>query len=231
MEQAGSVPSRTFGHSVALAAVLSMRGIVNGTFTIWLMTQHPHWADVFRVGSSFGLVDGALGLVTVLLFLPRAPSGSPPLLRLTTLLDALVRIAVGLAIRALPGIPDTPITIMLLFAALGAYAVSLGVFAVAVWLVGHARWRKGSSTWRPGTGELFDPLAVAGLLALGVVAYSLFAGPPASVERLRTDAIWISGGFAIAFLVSAAGALRASEDIPLRGLGVERHAPSAREDI
>jgi hypothetical protein len=43
---------------------------------------------------------------------------------------------------------------------------------------------------------------------LGVVAYSLHFGPPASVERLRSDAMWISGGFAIAFLVAAAGAVR-----------------------
>jgi hypothetical protein len=209
-EQAGSVPSQGFMHAYALAAVLSMRGIVNGTFTIWLLTQHPRWAEVFQVGSTYGLVDGMLGLTTVVLLLPRAPSGAPPLLRVTTLLDALVRVAVSLAIRALPGIPDTPITIMLFFGALGVYAISLGIVAVTVWLVGHARWRKGSSTWRPGTGELFDPLAVAGLLVLGVVAYSLVAGPPVSVERLRGDAMWISTGFTIAFLVSAAGAVRAS---------------------
>ena len=121
-----------------------------------------------------------------------------------------MRLGVSFAIRALPGIPDTPITIMLFFGALAAYAVSLGVVAVAVWLVGHARWKKGRSAWRPGTGELFDPLAVAGLLVLGVVAYSLLAGLPASAERLRVDAMWISGGFALAFLISAPGALRAS---------------------
>lgn len=210
MEQARPAPSRTFANAHALAAALSMRGIVNGTFTIWLLTQHPRWADVFRVGSTYGLVDGTLGLVTVMLLLRRTPSGAPPLLRVTTLLDALVRLAVSIAIRTLPGIPDSPLTIMLFFAALGAYALSLGIVAVAVWLVGHARWRKDSSTWRPGTGELFDPLAVMGLLVLGVVAYSLVAGPPASVERLRADAMWISAGFALAFLVSAAGALRTS---------------------
>lgn len=208
MEQAGPAPSREFAHAYALAAALSMRGIVNGTFTIWLLTQHPRWVDVFRVGSTYGFVDGALGIVTVALLLPRTPSGAPPLLRATTLLDALVRLAVSVAIRALPGIPDTPITIMLFFGTLGAYAASLGVVAVAVWMVGHARWRKGSSTWRPGTGELFDPLAVAGLVALGVVAYAIFVGPPVTAETLRADAACVSAGFALAFLVAAAGAVR-----------------------
>ena len=208
MERPAGDASQRFAHGNALVAVLSARGIVNGTFAFWLLAQHPRWADVFRVGSTYGLVDGALGLVTVVLLLPRTPSGSPPMLRVTTLLDALVRLAVSFAIRALPGIPDTPITTLLFFSALAAYALGLGVVAVLVWLVGHARWRKGSSTRRPGTGELFDPLAVAGVLVLGVVAYSLHFGPPASVQRLRSDAVWISSGFAIAFFVAAAGAVR-----------------------
>jgi hypothetical protein len=208
MERPARAASQRFAHANALVAVLSARGIVNGTFAIWLLTQHPRWADVFAVGSTYGFVDGALGLVTVVLLLPRTPDGAPPLLRVTTLLDALVRLGVSVAIRALPGIPDTPITIMLFFATLAAYALGLGVVAIVVWLIGHARWRKGSSTWRPGTGELFDPLAVAGVLVLGVVAYSLHFGPAASVERLRSDAMWISGGFAFAFLVAAAGAVR-----------------------
>lgn len=201
--------SRTdFTHGHALAAVLSARGVVNVSFTIWLLTQHPAWTEIFRAGSMYGLVDGGLGLVSVALLLPRTPTGSPPLLRVTTLFDAIVRLAVALSIRAFPGIPDTPITVMLFFSLLVAYAASLGVISTTMWLVAHAHWKKGSRAWRPGTGELFDPFAIAGVATLAAIGYAVRFGPPASDESLGFDAAVVCAVFGVAFLVSAAGALR-----------------------
>lgn len=191
-----------------LAIVLTARGLVNGAFTWWLLSRRPGWTDVFHTGSSYGFIDGTLGLIAVAFLLEMPPDGAPPLLRTTTLLDALVRLAVSIAIRTLPGIPDTPITVMLFFSLLGAYAAGLSIVAIVAWLVGFTRWKRGRSTWRPGTGELFDPLAVVGVIVLVGVAYAAINSPPATPMALRATAAALCAAFAVTFLVSAIGAVR-----------------------
>jgi hypothetical protein len=175
---------------------------------MWLLSRRPGWADVFHAGSNYGFVDGALGLITVAFLVEVPQGGAPPLLRTTTLLDALVRLAVSLAIRVLPGIPDTPITFTLFFDLLGAYAAGLAIVAVVSWLIGFTRWKRGRSTWRPGTGELFDPLAVVGVIVLAGVVYGAINSPPATPMALRTTAATLCAAFAITFLISAIGAAR-----------------------
>jgi hypothetical protein len=62
MQRSGLVVPQRFGHAYALAVALSARAAVNSAFAIWLLTRRPPWSDVFRVGSTYGLVDGTLGL-------------------------------------------------------------------------------------------------------------------------------------------------------------------------
>jgi hypothetical protein len=200
-----------------LVATLLLRAAVNGVFALWLLARESVWNDIFLGGAVYAIVDGALGLTTSVLFIRHEAIGAPPMLVSIVLTDAVLRVSAGLAILAFPGISDFPITIVLFFGALGAWAAIAGVIAIEAWFLTRER-KNGSSTQRRSrTHALFDPLAAAGLLAGMLAVYALIVGPPASAEALRVAGGAASGALGLVFLVAAfsvgadRGFLRASE--------------------
>jgi hypothetical protein len=184
-----------------LVATLLLRASVNGAFAAWLLARPSVWIDIFQAGATYALADGALGLMTVVLLMRHKPISAPPLLVSMTLADAVLRICAGVAIRALPGIPHSPITIVLFFGALGAWAASAGAIAMITWFVAHERDKHATLRSRSRTHALFDPLAATGLVAFMLAAYALVEGPPATAEALRIAAGAASSALALVFLV------------------------------
>jgi hypothetical protein len=192
-------PTRTF----PLFATLVLRACVNGAFAAWLLARASVWLDVFQAGAVYALTDGALGLMTVVLLVRHKPISAPPTLVSMTLADAMLRVCAGLAIRALPGIPHSPLTVVLFFGALGAWAASAGAIGMLAWFVAHEREKGAGLRPRSRAHALFDPLAASGLVAFMVAAYAFVAGPPSTVETLRTTAGAASGALALVFLIAS----------------------------
>ena len=184
----------------ALSAILLLRAAVNGVMTIWLLTHGTIWSQVFDAGSVYSLIDGALGLVTAPLLSRRQPVGAPPILVAIVVTDAVIRIAIGLAIRVFPGLAMTPITIVLFFGALGVWAATAGAIAIAAWILGHEHHRRGKKRTR--VHALFDPLSAAGLVALALALYALTLGPPATARSLRIAGAVVSGTLTVVLLAA-----------------------------
>jgi hypothetical protein len=187
----------------ALGAALLFRAADHGIFAIWVVTSRPEWARLFDVGALYGFVDGTIALITVVLLVRSMPSGAPRLLSAMTFADGVGRLATSAALVAFPGISTGLITTVSLFGAVGAAVGALGVIAMTVWLI--ARLRAGRS-WRVASDALFDPLAVAALVSF-IVAYTLFANPPATSDGLRTVAVGVSGVLAGVFFIASWGAV------------------------
>jgi hypothetical protein len=191
-------PAATVQFELSLALLL--RACVNGAMTAWLLTHRPDWSAIFDVAIAYAFIDGALGLLTALLLERRRSIGAPPVLVAMICCDAIVRIGVGVALRAWPGLTLFPITIVLLFGALGAWAAVAGAVAIVAWLIAHERRRRGMG--HSPVHALFDPLAVAGIMALAVAAYAFIVGPPADAEHLRTGVATVTGTLMIVFLAA-----------------------------
>ena len=196
------------GSASAFVAVLLSRAGVTAAFAFWLLTWEPGWTDIFRAGAWYALSDGCLGLVMAALLMRHRPTVAPPLLVALTLVDACMRIAAGVAVLRFPGIPYFPITVVLLFCALGVWAATAGLVAMIAWFVAHERHRHAAGEEPSRVHAIFDPLSVAGLVALVTVASAFIAGPPATAASLRFVAGATSVALALAFLGAAAGAAR-----------------------
>lgn len=194
-----AIPPRAFPIVVALL----LRGIVNGGFAFWLLAMAPAWIDVFRGGAVYALADGALGIVTAILLKRYTSISVPPLLLSITLCDAVLRVCAGVAILAFPGIPYLPITVVLFFGTLGAWAGTAGLIAMAAWFIAHRAERNAER--RSPVHALFDPLGAWGLIALMLAVYALVIGPPATDQELRVAAATASGCLGVAFIVAAFG--------------------------
>jgi len=171
-----------------------------------LFTRAPVWLDIFSVGANYALVDGLLGLLTVVLLARQKLIGTPPPLVSMMLADAVLRCGAGIAILALPGIPYFPITLVLFYGVLGVWAASAGVIAMIAWFVAHERSKEASLGSPSRTHALFDPLEAAGLIALMLAGYAFLVGPPATAETLHIAAGVACGALAVVFLVAAFGA-------------------------
>lgn len=186
-----------------LAVMLAVRGLVNGVFGAWLIARRPGWVDVFDAGSLYGIADGTLGLITVVLIVSLTPRGLLRFLAAITCVDAIGRLGAGLALRLFPGIPHLPVTVVPFFAAIGAGVAGLGLIGITEWLVARMRDRR---DWQPTADALFDPLAAAALVSFAV-GFVLFADPPATVAALRTLAASASGALALVLLAASVGAV------------------------
>lgn len=187
-------------------AVLLGRAGVTAAFAFWLLTRHPGWTDIFRGGAYYGLADGGLGLIMATLLVRHRPIAAPPLLVALTLVDAFMRIAAGLAVLQFPGIPYFPITVVLLFCALGVWAATAGLTAMVAWYVAHERHRHAVGGKPSRVHAIFDPLSVTGVIALVAAVSAFIAGPPATAASLRFVAGITSSALALAFLGGAVGA-------------------------
>jgi hypothetical protein len=190
----------------ALAATLLLRAGVNAAFAVWLFIRPPVWIDIFSAGANYSIADGALGLVTVLLLVRKGTIAAPPPVVALILTDALLRWLAAIAIVAFPGIPDSPITLVLFYGMLGTWAATAGVVAIVVWLIAHARSRHDARATYRRANRLFDPLAAAGLVAVILAAYAFIVGPPATAAVLRMNAALASGALALVFIIAAIGA-------------------------
>jgi len=186
-----------------LAAMLALRGCLNAALGVWLIIHRPSWTGVFDVGSIYAIVDGALGLITVVLIVSLTPRGLLRFLAAVTCVDAIGRIGAGIVFRAFPGLPHVPMTIVPFFAALGAGVAGLGMIGITAWLVARMR---GGRDWSKDAELLFDPLGAAALVSL-VFGSLLFANPPATVGTLRVVAATGSGALALVFLTASLGAV------------------------
>jgi hypothetical protein len=184
----------------ALSAVLLLRACVNAAITIWLLTHVASWSEVFRTGSTYAIVDGALGLATTVLLARRQPIAAPPALVAMVLTDAMLRLGAGLAIRLLPGLTLFPITLVLLFGALGVWSAAAGAMAIVGWMIGHEHHRRGKKRTR--VHALFDPLSVLGVVALSMAVYALVVGPPATADALRMTAAVVTATLTVVFLAA-----------------------------
>ena len=191
------------GRAYLLAGTLLLRGADHGAFAAWMLMRRPGWTEIFDTGALYGLVDGTLGLLTFALLMRLVPSGAPRLLATMTFVDAVVRLAAGVALRTLPGIPVVLVTTVSFFGAAGAVVAGLGVVAMGAWLIARLR---GGRSWSIDTDALFDPLAAAALVSF-VVGYTLFMHPPATAAALRTFAVAVSGSLAVVFLIASLGAI------------------------
>jgi len=112
---AGAAARRAVIHRYALAGVLLLRATDHALFAGWLISQQPGWLETFRAGANFALLDGALGILVTLLIVPLATSTSGRWLAMMTLLDGMGRLAIGVMLRAFPGLPVFVVTIVSFF--------------------------------------------------------------------------------------------------------------------
>jgi hypothetical protein len=190
-------------HRYLLAGALLLRAADHGAYAVWLLVRQPGWLDIFAVGSSYALCDGAMGIVVVWLLMPLARTSAGRLLVLMTLVDAVGRIAVGSSLRIFPGIPTFVVTLVSFLEILGAWATVLGIAAMTIWVFLRIR---GRGRWTLSSDALFDPLAVVALLSY-VVGFVLFVDPPTTSRGLATFAASAACTLAIAFVVTSLGAL------------------------
>lgn len=194
--------------TIALDATLLARAFVHAAFMFWLLRDVPGWTDIFWLGSAFGLIDGCLGVFAGVL-MTRSPVSAPPRLVAMVLTDGLMRVSAGLAIRLFPGVIDIPIVLVLFFGALGTWAAIAAAAALGALFVSHAHHHPGAGAGGRPVHALFDPLAGAGLVALGLAAFAFVAGPPATAAKLRSTAAIVCGAMTIIFIVATASTTRA----------------------
>lgn len=204
-ESPGAIGSTSATRAFALVVTLLLRACVNAAFAVWLFTRAPVWLDIFSAGAAYALADGTLGLIAGLLLVRQQPFDAPAQFVGMILADAILRCGVGIVMLAFPGIPHFPITLVLFYAALGVWAAGAGVIAMTAWFVAHER-EKHMNRLPSRAHALFDPLAVAGLIAFLLAGYAFIMGPPATAESLRIAAGATCGALALVFFVAALGA-------------------------
>lgn len=186
-----------------LAAALLARGVVNGAFALWLVARPSEWDDVFRVGSTYAVLDGGFGLLAAILIDAYATTDSARFLGGITFADSIARVTVGILLRVLPGVSGFPVATVSLFGAIGVGAATLGIGALGLWLITRARAGHG---WSKHPDALWDPIAVAALVSF-VGGYVLFLNPPITASALRGIASGASGALSLIFLIAFAGAI------------------------
>jgi hypothetical protein len=188
----------------------------------WLIVRAPDWRDVFRGIALYALLDGGLALLTAALFAAARYRGGPVGLVVTTLVDAIVRLCLGLALLTLPTIADVPMTVVPLFAVVGATAALLGAIGILSWAVAHHRREREHSV---AYEAFFDPIPAVALVSI-VIGARLAIDPPTSAAQLRPLVAAGGVGVAIGFAIAAAGSLM--EGLRARASRYPRQQPLPR---
>lgn len=196
-----------------IAGALLLRACINGAFVGWLLAYSPGWTDVFQGGAVYAIADGVIGLLLFLQLGWFAPIGAPPALVAVILIDALLRLGGGAAILAFPGIPETPITVVLFYGILGAWAASVGTITIVVSVAAHRHGRPGVRPFST-LHAMFDPLSWEAIIALLLAVYALAVGPPAIADELRVAGAVAAGSFALVLLIAAWGVARPHRPAP-----------------
>lgn len=193
-----------------LAVILLGRACASIALSANLLTHRASWAEVFRAGAWYALIDGLLALAASILLGRSLRRQSSRILVTITSVDAQLRLAVGLIVLSVPGIAEVPMTLISLFAAVGATASVLGAAAVILWMVEHHRHRHHR---RHGAHALYDPIPIIGMLSIAVGAMFVF-DPPTSAAELRQ--VLATGGviLGVTFVMSSIGAVMSPSDAP-----------------
>ena len=199
-------------HTRVLSVPFFARGAASAGVAVAVMRGHPGWSAIVRAAAWYALIDGTLGLIEGILLVRRRLAPRFPLLTAMTFCDALIRLALGILLLAVPAIAEVPMTLVPLFGAVGLTAATVGIAALVVWTLALHRYHH---LHRRGLAALFDPLATIGFLSLAVGCL-LFFDPPSSATQLRTVIATAGLVLAASFVVSAVGAL-ISVSIPATG--------------
>lgn len=205
-----SAPRFAAGGSVGLATAFAARACASFVLSGYLLSHELSWTELFRSGALYALIDGVIGLASVVPLAGPLRSRTSPALIALSLGDALFRVFVGIFVLRYPAVAQLPMLIVPLFGSTGVVAAALGLAALIIWLVEHHRHRNEPLR---GSNALFDPIPVIAALSIAV-GTMLFFDPPTSEEQLwRIIAV---GGtiLGLSFMVAALGAfmsrLRAS---------------------
>jgi len=172
----------------------------------WLTIRAPGWRDIFHGVALYALLDGGFALLTAALFAAARYRGGPVELVVTTLVDAIVRLGLGFALLTLPTIADVPMTVVPLFAVVGATAALLGAIGILSWAVAHHRRQREHSV---AYEAFFDPIPVIALVSI-VIGARLAVDPPTSAAQLRPLVAGGGIGVAIGFAIAGVGSLMES---------------------
>lgn len=191
----------------ALSVTLALRACVNAAFAYWLVSHTPGWTRIFDAAATYALVDGGLAVLMAMQIARHAPAGGSPLLLWIAVSDAILLLGAGLMIRVFPGVSGFPITMTLFYAVVGLWAATLGAVAIGVSFFRIEHDRHESRSRRLRDHELFDPIAGAGVVAVGFAIYAFVSGPPTdgpSLLRVSTMGASILAGV---FLLGSIGML------------------------
>jgi hypothetical protein len=192
------------GHT-ALALVLAGRAVVNALFALWLWNIKPSWSEFFAGGASYLVMDGVLGVLAAIILSFGVLGEAPVLLTAATGGDGALRILAAVALWTFPGLPDFPVTAVAFFAIIGGCAVCLALVAVTirirVWRLRHLAHESTPLAMH----EELDPVFLAGIVAVVLVGYAFFAGPPVTAADYRLLGIRWASALAIAFAIAAFG--------------------------
>jgi len=191
---------------VALGIILLARAATALWLVSWLTIRAPGWRDIFRGVALYALLDGGFALLTAALFAAARYRGGPVELVVTTLVDAIVRLGLGFALLTLPTIADVPMTVVPLFAVVGATAALLGAIGILSWAVAHHRRQREHSV---AYEAFFDPIPVIALVSI-VIGARLAVDPPTSAAQLRPLVAAGGIGVAIGFAIAGVGSLMES---------------------
>jgi hypothetical protein len=191
------------GAEILLGIILLARAVTALALVNWLTVHAPGWRDIFRGVALYALFDGGLGLLTAGLFAAARYRDGPAKLVVTTLVDALIRLCLGLALFKLPAIAELPMTVLPFFAVVGATAALLGAIGILSWALAHHRRQREHSV---AYEAFFDPIPVIAVVSI-VIGARLAFDPPTSAAQLRPLVAAGGIGVAIGFAVAAAGSL------------------------
>jgi len=194
-----------------LGVILLARAAVAIALAHWLTARAPGWRESFRGIAVYALLDGGLALLTAALFAAARYRGGPVELVASTIVDAIVRVGLGLALLILPAIAEIPMTVVPLFSVVGGTAALLGAIGILSWAAAHSRRRREHSV---AYEALFDPIPIIALVSI-IIGARLITNPPTSALQLRplvaAGGIGVAVGFAIAGVGSLMEALRGGQ--------------------
>lgn len=203
------VPSRIApGHAV-LALVLGGRAVTNAGFAFWLWSVEPDRRSFFAGAATYLAVDGVCALLATAILAFGAIDEAPRALVAATAADGLLRICAAITLRVFPGLTDFPVTAVGFFGIIGSCTVCLAVAAITIRFAAARSRHRAHERMSVAVHEELDPLLLAGIVALGLVAYAFFSGPPVTVADYRTMGIRWAAALAGAFLIAALGVLTA----------------------
>lgn len=163
-----------------MGAFLIVRGIIGLGFSALVLARPAtDWGAMFTTLSYYLVVDGALGLCVAAVLYRDSGNGSKTHLGSlagVTLVDAVGRIASGIAVQVWPGIPGFPVTAVIFIGLMATFTAVVG-FVQAGLIVEEELARNGRRHARAQFA--IPPVLFSALVSVAFgVAALIFAGQP-----------------------------------------------------